>query len=162
MSTTPLDLFFTREIDISPADVWQAWTEPALLVKWFTPAPWQTVDCKIDLRPGGEFSTVMRSPEGQEFPGTGCYLEIVPIQKLVWTNALLPGYRPAPVVEGSHGAFEFTAIITLEMIPKGTRYSARVLHADEAGKQQHEAMGFHEGWGTALDQLVAMVKGTLA
>ena len=40
----------------------------------------------------------------------------------------------------------------------GTRYRATVIHADEAGCQKHTAMGFEGGWGTALDQLVAMVK----
>ena len=50
----------------------RAWTTPEHLKKWFTPAPWTTVDCEIDLRPGGIFRTVMRSPEGQEFPNVGC------------------------------------------------------------------------------------------
>jgi uncharacterized protein YndB with AHSA1/START domain len=55
--------------------------------QWFTPAPWKTVDCEIDLRPGGLFRTVMRSPEGQEFPNVGCYLEIVENEKLIWTQS---------------------------------------------------------------------------
>lgn len=87
-----LDLFFERLIDLSPELVWAAWTTPAHLKQWFTPAPWRTIDCDIDLRPGGRFRTVMCSPEGQEFPNLGCYLEIIPNQKLVWTNALQPGY----------------------------------------------------------------------
>jgi uncharacterized protein YndB with AHSA1/START domain len=118
---------------------------------WFTPAPWTVTDCEIDLRPGGIFRTVMRSPEGQEFPNLGCYLEVVPNRRLVWTDALLPGYRPAekPFL---------TAILTLEPHGAGTRYVATALHRDEAARQQHEAMGFHTGWGKALDQLVAHVK----
>ncbi len=43
---------------------------------------------------------------------------------------------------------------------KGTKYTAIVLHADESSRAKHEAMGFHEGWGTALDQLVEHVKQT--
>ena len=62
------DLRLERIVDVSPSLVWAAWTTPAHILKWFTPAPWQTVDCEIDLRPGGVFRTTMRSPEGQDFP----------------------------------------------------------------------------------------------
>lgn len=85
-----LDLVFERIVDVPRELIWTAWTTPAQLKKWFTPAPWKTVDCEIDLRPGGLFRTVMRSPEGQELLNAGCYLEIVETEKLVWTNALAP------------------------------------------------------------------------
>jgi uncharacterized protein YndB with AHSA1/START domain len=107
------------------------------------------------------FRTVMRSPEGQEFPNVGCYLEIVPNDKLVWTNALLPGYRPSPPPADNAApcdAFFFTAILLLERHHEGTRYTALVVHKDETGRKQHEAMGFHEGWGKALDHIVAYMK----
>ncbi|MDB6111329.1 MAG: polyketide cyclase [Pedosphaera sp.] len=93
----------------------------------------------------------MRSPEGQEHPNIGCYLEVVKHEKLVWTDALLPGYRP------SQNPF-FTAVITLEPHGAGTKYTAIAIHKDEATRKQHAEMGFHQGWGTALDQLVAVVK----
>jgi len=83
-----LDLVFERIVDVPRELIWTAWTTPEQLKQWFTPAPWKTVDCEIDLRPGGLFRTVMRSPEGQEFPGVSCYLEIVENERLVWTNAL--------------------------------------------------------------------------
>lgn len=146
-----LDLVLERIIDVPRDLVWVAWTQPEHVVKWFTPAPWTVTDCEIDLRPGGIFRTVMRSPEGEEFPNIGCYLEVVPNQRLVWTDALLPGYRP------SEEPF-MTAILTLEPHGNGTRYVAMAVHRDEAGKTKHEEMGFHQGWGAALDQLVAHVK----
>jgi len=119
------------------------------------------VDCEIGLRPGGIFRTVTRSPEGQEFPNLGCYLEIVKNEKLVWTNALLPGYRPcnpSTADASACGFFLFTAILLFEGHQKGTKHTALVIHKDEEGRKQHEEMGFHEGWGKALDQLVAYVK----
>lgn len=143
-----LDLVLERTIDVPPALVWLAWTTPRHLMKWFTPAPWTVTACEIDLRPGGIFSTTMRSPEGQEFPNVGCYLDVVPQKRLVFTDALLPDYRP--------GKNPFmTGIIALEPHGTGTRYTATVLHNDEAARKKHEEMGFHHGWGTALDQLVA-------
>ena len=154
-----LDLSFERIVDISPELVWQAWTNPDHIKKWFTPAPWQTVDCEIDLRPGGIFRTVMRSPEGKEFPGTGCYLEIVKNRKLVWTNGLAPGYRPVkPPAVADGGDFQFTAVVELEPQNGGTKYRATVIHGDPEAKKKHEAMGFEHGWGTALDQMVALMK----
>jgi uncharacterized protein YndB with AHSA1/START domain len=89
------DLPLERVIDVPPALVWRAWTEPQLLMQWWTPRPWKTVACDIDLQPGGIFHTVMQSPEGEKFPYTGCYLEIVKNRRLVWTFLLGPGYRPA-------------------------------------------------------------------
>lgn len=156
-----LDLVFERVVDIPPELVWAAWTTPEHITHWFTPAPWKTVACDMDLRPGGLFRTVMRSPEGQEFPTVGTYLEIVRNERLVWTNALLPDFRPAnqsAIEVGGCGPFVFTAVISLEPHYNGTKYTALVMHPDEAGRQQHEGMGFHEGWGKALDQLVAHMK----
>jgi len=146
-----LDLVLERIVDVPRELVWKAWTTPEHLAKWFTPAPWTVADCEIDLRPGGIFRTVMRSPDGKEFPSVGCYLEVVANERLVWTDALLPGYRPA------ENPF-FTAIIELEAQGKGTRYTATAVHRDAAGRKKHDEMGFHTGWGTALDQLVAHAK----
>ena len=127
-----LDLHLERTVDVPPALIWRAWTTPELLKKWFTPVPWQTIDCEIDLRPGGMFRTVMRSPEGQEFPSAGCYLEVVENQKLVWTNAWAPGYRPVkPTAALPCDEFTFTAVLTLSPAGSGTNYSALVIHGDE-------------------------------
>ena len=149
-----LDLFLERVVEVSPHLVWAAWTTPEYLKRWFTPAPWQTVDCEIDLRPGGIFRTVMRSPDGQDFANAGCYLEIIENEKLVWTAALKPGYRP----QSPAGALLFTAMILLEPHGAGTRYTAIAMHGDEESAKKHARMGFHEGWGKALDQLVALAK----
>lgn len=150
-----LDLVLERNIDVPRQLVWTAWTTPKHIRQWFVPAPWTITDCEIDLRPGGSFRTVMRSPEGQEFPNIGCYLDIVPNERLIWTDTLLPGYRP------SENPF-FTAILTLEPQGSGTRYTAIALHRDEAGRKKHEEMGFEEGWGTVADQMVAYIKSKLA
>lgn len=154
-----LDLVLERIVDVPKELVWAAWTQPEHIKKWFTPAPWKTVDCEIDLRPGGIFRTVMRSPEGKDSPNLGCYLEIVPNEKLVWTSALGPGYRPIlREVTGDCEELYFTGIITLEAQGTRTKYTAIALHGDEASSKKHKDMGFEEGWGAALDQLIALVK----
>lgn len=154
-----LDLTFERIVDVPKELVWKAWTQPEHLMPWFCPLPWTTIDCEIDLRPGGIFRTVMLSPEGKEYPNLGCYLEVIKNEKLTWTNALTPGFRPAPAAAHESSVdFFFTASIQLAAHAGGTRYTATVIHADEAGCRKHAEMGFHEGWGKALDQLVALAR----
>jgi uncharacterized protein YndB with AHSA1/START domain len=154
-----LDLLLDRVVDVPRALVWKAWTTPEIVKQWFAPRPWTTVECEFDLRPGGIMRTVMRSPEGQDFPGVGCYLEVVEEERLVWTSVLGPGYRPNAAGGSPHGDdFGFTAIIQLEDHEGGTRYRALVRHGDPGSREKHEAMGFHTGWSAALDQLVALMK----
>ena len=146
-----LDLVLEREIDVPVELVWKAWTTPEHLREWFVPKPWSITSCELDLRPGGTFSTTMRSPEGQEFPNRGCFLEVVPNERLVFTDCLLPGYRPSPKPF-------FTAVLQLARQGSGTRYTAIAIHGNEETRKNHEEMGFYDGWGTVLDQMVAHIK----
>jgi len=157
-----LDLILDRTIDVPVNLVWRAWTTPEHLKKWFTPAPWSTVDCEIDLRPGGIFRTVMQSPEGEQFPNLGTYLDVVENQRLVWTNTLQPGFRPASSAIACPGVeFFFTAIITLQAEGTGTRYHAHVLHADPDSRKKHDDMGFRDGWSAALDQMIGVINSSM-
>ncbi|HBS04659.1 MAG TPA: polyketide cyclase [Leptospiraceae bacterium] len=144
------DLVLEREIDVPVGKVWAAWTEPKHLLKWFVPSPWSLADCEVDLRPGGIFRTVMRSPEGEEFPSNGCYLEVIPNQSLVFTDALEPGFRP--------GLEPFmTARLTLKATKNGTLYRAVAMHSGPENAKKHADMGFADGWGKALDQLIELM-----
>jgi uncharacterized protein YndB with AHSA1/START domain len=146
-TTEDKELVLTRVLDASPEKIFRCWTTPELLVRWFAPKPWTTVAADIDLRPGGENRIVMRSPDGQEFPNTGVYLEVVPNRKIVFTDAFTSGWIPA-------GQPFFTAEITLEDAGDGrTSYTARARHWTAEAREQHEKMGFHQGWGVCADQL---------
>ena len=152
-----LDLVLERTIAVPPDRVWAAWTEPELLMQWFTPAPWKTVAVDIDVRPGGRCITTMESPEGQQFPNSGCYLQVEPNRLLVFTSVMGEDFRPAASNNGA-GNLSFTARIEIEASANGgTRYRAIAMHANENDYQQHSDMGFAEGWGAALDQLVTLM-----
>ncbi len=154
----PLDLEITRTLKARRAAVWRCWTEPALMEHWFCPRPWRGTDFVVDLRPGGAFKSVIRGPEGEVFDNEpGAFLEVVPMERLVWTSALGPGYRPYMIPAGG---FQMTVILSFADAPDGgTLYHARVLHADEKGRDTHAAMGFHSGWGTAAEQLDEVAQG---
>jgi uncharacterized protein YndB with AHSA1/START domain len=137
------DLALERTLPLPPERVWRAWTDPEELKQWFTPRPWRTVEAVLELRPGGLFRTVMESPEGERFPNDGCVLEVDEGRRLVFTDAMGPGYRPAEEPFMTEG--------------EGTRFAMRVLHASPEARRKHEEMGFERGWGTALDQLVELV-----
>jgi len=152
------ELSFTRTLSASPEKLYRCWTEPALIVQWFTPPPWKTVHAEVELRPGGFNRITMRSPEGQDFPNEGVYLEVVPHRRLVWTNAFTTGWAPVARSDAP-GAFEFVGVIEFEPLPDGTtRYTARVRHWTVADRDAHERMGFHAGWGIATDQLEALAR----
>jgi uncharacterized protein YndB with AHSA1/START domain len=110
---------------------------------------------KSIFAPAAIFRTVMRSPEGQEITNVGCFLEIVANRKLIWTVALKPGYRPS---DPTFDVPAFTAIIMMQPHGKGTKYIALAMHKDEKDRNAHDRMGFSDGWGKALDQLVAAAK----
>lgn len=148
------DLVIERDVAAPVARVWDAWTIPEQLRQWWCPRPWTTPEAEIDLRPGGSFSTLLRGPAGEEQHVRGCYLEVVPRERLVWTIALRAGYRPAPI---SPDMPHFTAVIEMRALDGGTKYRATVMHRDAEGAAQHEKMGFFEGWGVVTDQLAELV-----
>jgi len=158
---TKLDLVLERELAVPARLVWRGLTEPDLLKQWFCPKPWGVSDCRIDLRPGGEFYTVMQDPDGNEYPNVGCFLDIVEQKRLVWTSALVKDYRPASSAgpgdkECAHIAM--TAIITIAETPSGTKYVAHVMHNTAEQRKAHEDMGFYEGWGTTITQLESLLQ----
>jgi uncharacterized protein YndB with AHSA1/START domain len=141
------ELVLSRIIDAPRAKVFKAWTDPAVMKQWFAPQPWTTSHAEIDLHPGGSSLIVMKSPEGQEFPNPGVVLEVIPNEKLVFTDAWTQAWEPS--------AKPFmTAILTFEDAGPGkTKYTARARHWSVEDREQHEKMGFHEGWGLCAEQL---------
>jgi uncharacterized protein YndB with AHSA1/START domain len=150
VSTSNRELVLTRIIDLPPQKLFRAWTEPELLKQWFCPRPWGVARATLDVRPGGICNVVMLSPEGQEFPNPGVYLEVIPNRRLIFTDAYTEAWVPS--------AKPFmTGIIDFEELGGKTRYTARARHWTEADRDAHEKMGFHEGWGKATDQLVELM-----
>lgn len=153
MSNTPnaedRELVLSRLIDAPREKLFRCWTEPELIVRWFTPPPWQTIHAETDVRPGGSNFILMRGPDGTEMPNYGVYLDVVANERLVFTDAYTAAWVP------SAKPF-FTCILTFADEGGKTRYTARARHWTVADRKQHEQMGFHTGWGIATDQLAAL------
>ncbi len=127
--------------------IWRCWTEEQLLKQWYCPQPWAVTHAELNLHPGGRMNCTMAGPDGEKIEISGCYLEVVPGERLVFTDAFTEGFMPQPnsfmtgVVEFSDTGQGQTKMI----------WSAR--HATQEARQQHLEMGFEEGWNTAASQL---------
>jgi uncharacterized protein YndB with AHSA1/START domain len=148
-STPQRELVLTRLIDAPRRNLFRCWTEADLLKQWFAPLPYTTPHAELDVRPGGASFITMRSPDGQDMPLHGVYLEVVKDEKLVTTDAYSSAWIPS--------AKPFmTAIMTFTDEGGKTRYTATARHWSAEDRAAHEAMGFHEGWGQCADQLAAL------
>lgn len=148
-----LDFAIERFIDAPVRLVWEALTKPEHLKEWYMPREWgRVVRAEMDVRPGGIFSIDIAVGDGQEVPNLGCFLEAVPMERLVWTSMLFPGYRPAVFDD-----IPITAIVTMKSEGTGTRYVFTALHRNEADLEQNKSSGFYQGTGIAIDQLVQHV-----
>lgn len=147
-----LDLVLTRELNAPPALIYTCWTTPAHLVHWFVPKPHRVTECELDVRPGGKCNTTF-DVDGQIMHNNGVYLEVIPNEKLVFTDTYTEGWKPNPEPF-------MTAILTFEDIGGGrTRYTAIARHRSIETAKQHKDMGFFDGWGTVADQLDAYAQG---
>jgi uncharacterized protein YndB with AHSA1/START domain len=117
------------------------------------PKAWGRVaHAEMDLRPGGVIRIDIATGDGREVPNLGCILDVVPMERLVWTSMLFPGYRPAVFDD-----IPITAIMTMESVGTGTRYVFTALHRDEADLETNKTSGFYQGTEIAIDQFVAHV-----
>jgi uncharacterized protein YndB with AHSA1/START domain len=145
----PRELVITRLINVPRDKLFRCWTEPELIVQWFTPPPWKTIRATMDVRSGGSSNIVMQGPDGTEVPNLGIYLEVVKNEHLVFTDAYTSAWEP------SSKPF-FTGVLTFEIEDDKTRYTARAKHWSAEDCTTHEKMGFYTGWGIATDQLAAL------
>jgi uncharacterized protein YndB with AHSA1/START domain len=143
------ELVITRLIDAPREKLFRAWTEPELLKQWFAPQPLTTPVAELDVRSGGSNRIVMRTPQGNELPNRGVYLEVIKNERIVFTDAYTSAWEP------SENPF-LTVVVTFEDEGGKTRYTARALHWTVADREAHEEMGFHQGWNQCTNQLATL------
>lgn len=149
---TERDLVLHRVLQAPRDKVFRCWTEPELITQWFAPKPWSTPKAEVDLRPGGRNVITMADENGNAFPNPGQYLEVVPNERLIFTDAFVGDWEPS-------GKPFFTGILLFADAGEGqTDYTAIARHWTKEDAESHKAMGFHQGWGICADQLEALAR----
>lgn len=151
------DIVITRWLDAPPARVFDAWTTPELLIRWWAPAGCSTPVCRVNLRPGGVFHYCMRLPDGRDIWGMGTYREIAAPDRLVYVDSFADaGGRPVPPshygMSAEHPA-ETLVTVTFEARDSGTSLTLR--HGIAEAVQEREAMV--QGWTEMLDRLAGVL-----
>ena len=148
MTERNLELSVTRYISASPEQVWQVMTRQ--LADWWCPKPWWVTVDAIEWRSGGPFNLTLHGPDGELVASQGVFLEVVPGERLVFTDAVNAQWEPLdPFMIGINE-------ISDEGV--GTRYVARARHWTAAARDQHLKMGFDTGWSAVADQLAALAE----
>ncbi|HEY1014219.1 MAG TPA: SRPBCC family protein [Herpetosiphonaceae bacterium] len=149
-TTDERELVISRLLDAPRSLVWQAWTDPRHVAAWWGPHGTTTPVCEMDVRPGGVFKTLMRDGDGNEYPTAHLFLEVAEGERLVFTDAYEPGWKP------SEKPF-LTVVLAFEEAEGGTLLTSTARHWSVADRQTHEEMGFYDGWGQSLEKFEAVV-----
>lgn len=140
-----ITLHLTHTYPAPPEKVFDAWTNPKALTKWFGPSDEFTVPlAEVDLRVGGVYRIQMKSPDGELHTAVGTYKEIIPSQKLVFTWAWEAGSSC-----GDSGAGE--TLVTVRFQAQGTSTEMTLLHelfSDGETRDKHQ-----QGWNGCLSRL---------
>ncbi len=144
------ELTLSRLIDAPRERVFKAWSEPAQVARWFAPQPLTLPKCEMDFRPGGSFRMTMRAPDGQEFPFSGVYREIVPSSKLAWVGEFPSGPKE-----------QILTTVTFEVQGDRTKVTARQIFTVLTPETEPHTKGARQGWTATLDQLAGFCEKPL-
>lgn len=151
-------LTITRVFDAPREQVWKAWSDPGLLQQWWGPEHFTAPVYEADFREGGRYQYCMRSPDGQDYWGVGTYREIVPKERIVYTDSFAD--EKGAIVSAAHygmdgnWAGELIVALTFEALDGKTRFTLR--HTGLPEGEHREMCGV--GWNESFDKLEALVK----
>lgn len=148
------ELSLTRFIAAPPEAVWDVLANRQ--EEWFCPSPWRAEVTAQERRPGGRSAITMYGPDGEVMPNEGIFLAWDEGRRFVTTDACTADFEPADPF--MIGIWEIEP--ANEDGIEGTRYTASARHWSQEAMQQHEAMGFTEGWGACADQLKTLCEGS--
>jgi uncharacterized protein YndB with AHSA1/START domain len=154
------EFLISRALKATPAEVFRAWTEPALMADWWGPHTFTNPVCEVDLRPGGAWRIVMRGPEGDEYPITGVYRDVATDERLVFTMDCSEhpvewheAVRANGGKSAANPAGEMVSLVTFDPAGRGTSLTIRTRFETPAIREAMLAMGMTDGWSQSLDRL---------
>jgi uncharacterized protein YndB with AHSA1/START domain len=159
MSSKKNDLVITRIFDAPRKLVWKAWTDPEHFKHWWGPKRFTCPACKMDLRVGGKYLWCMRSPEGKDYWSTGAFREIIPLERIVYTDSfadekgtVVPAsYYGLP---GDNWELELLVTVTFEDLDGKTKMTLR--HTGFPDGTMEKMAG--TGWNESFDKLAELIK----
>jgi uncharacterized protein YndB with AHSA1/START domain len=156
--TKDQELFITRIFDSPRESVWKAWTDPDLIKRWWGPEGFTSPYCKIDLRVGGKFLYCMRSPEGKDYWSTGIYREVIPEEKIVFSDSFAD--ESGNVVPATHygmsADFPLEMLVTVTFEKIGEKTKLTLSHVGIPAGADRD--GANVGWNQSLDKLAEALR----
>jgi uncharacterized protein YndB with AHSA1/START domain len=152
------EIVITRIFDAPRELVWKAWTDPKHFQRWWGPKDYTCPFCQMDLRVGGKYLNCMRSPEGQEYWSTGVYREIIPMERIVFTDCFAD--EQGNVVPATHygmsADFPLEMLVTVIFEDSGNKTKMTLKHVDLPIGEMTEQTG--AGWNESFDKLAESLK----
>ena len=157
------EFVLTRVFDAPLERVFKAWTEPRRFAQWWGPKSFTNPVCEMDVRPGGAYRVVMRSPEGVDYPLKGVFLEIAPPKRLVmtidtdehppeWHELFNKLRRETGAPEGKRGLQVHMTVLFEDQAGR-TKLTIMQRFEPVTDVEANLKMGAPEGWGGSLDRL---------
>jgi len=146
------EVVITRTFNGPARIVFEAWTTPELLMKWWTPKSFGItfISCEADVRTGGTYRFVMGHPAfDKPMAFFGRYLEVDPPKRLVWTNE-----------EGGEGEEGSVTTVTFEEKDGKTHLVLSDLYPSKAALDEAMASGSIGGYPEQFDQLDILLAGS--
>lgn len=159
MSTAKNELIITRIFDVPRKLVWNAWANPEHLKRWWGPKDFTAPICKTDFRVGGKYHWCMRSPEGRDYWSTGAFKEIVPPERIVFTDCFSDEkgnivHASEHGLPGENWPMEMLVTVTFEDLGGKTKMTVHHI-GHPAGEVSEMASA---GWNQSLDRLAESLK----
>lgn len=153
------ELTITRTFNAPRELVWRAWTEPELYRRWWGPQHFTCPTAVFDLRVGGKYLSCMRAPDGQDFWSGGVFREIVPPERLVYTDCFTDA--EGNVVPASYygipGDFPAEMVVTVTLVEQDGKTIMTLVHSGMPNDESGANAGL--GWNQSFDKLAAVVEG---
>lgn len=135
----------TRVLNAPRERVFEAWTRPEHLTKWFGPRDFSAPEVSVDLRPGGAWRACIRSPEGRDYWMHGVYREIIPPERLVFTH----------VWEEGHDSPGHETLVSVTLEDQGGKTKLTFHKAMLESVAERISQG--TGWSECLDRLAQLL-----
>ena len=155
--TAPIEtqpaLSLTRQFDAPIDQVFDAWTNPEVIARWFGPEGFKVVNKHIELHVGGKYQIDILSPNDEVIKHFGEYVEITPPIKLVFTWKL-----ENQACEGSKGQSANT-LVSISFFSHGEETELHLVHEQLPDKAAYDGHSF--GWNSSFDSLSQLLSNTI-